>query len=205
MVIDYFFRRLPRQLYRDRALLLSSTALFVLVLAVAFLLVQFKPASVYFIYGEFELAELTHSYNPEVILMQRQLNSNIWENALFYLSNNSLVGLQLFLAGVLPGIGTLVLLLYSAASLGMLMGYINLSGYSETMWPAIITHSSLELLSTIFAAVAGWVSGYCNVCVASAWWNLPAIFDRCCIFYCRPLFCSVLRPCSKLHGHIIRR
>ena len=183
MVIDYFFRRLPRQLYRDRALLLSSTALFVLVLAVAFLLVQFKPASVYFIYGEFELAE----------------------NALFYLSNNSLVGLQLFLAGVLPGIGTLVLLLYSAASLGMLMGYINLSGYSETMWPAIITHSSLELLSTIFAAVAGWVSGYCNVCVASAWWNLPAIFDRCCIFYCRPLFCSVLRPCSKLHGHIIRR
>lgn len=150
---------LPALLRREQSLLLGSLLVFGVCVLGAFLLVQSYPGLVYLVYGEYQLQELTRAYQPEVISLGRHLARELWRDVLFYFLNNSLVGLQLFLAGLLLGLGTLVLLVYGGISLGLLMGHIHASGLGDAMWPAIIGHSAPEVFATVLSATAGFRLG----------------------------------------------
>jgi len=159
MLAQYLGFELPRQLHRERRLLLFALLGFLLSLLGAFLLVQLQPESIYFFYGRYELSELTRIYESELIGFEPYEMADIWQNTLFYFLNNGLVGLQLFVAGSLLGLGTLMLLVYSATSLGMLMGHIYLNGYGAALWPVIIGHGALEVVATVLSAAAGFRLG----------------------------------------------
>ncbi|HEX5635797.1 MAG TPA: stage II sporulation protein M, partial [Gammaproteobacteria bacterium] len=58
------------------------------------------------------------------------------------------------------GAGTILFLGYTGFSLGLMTGYLSASGYNDTLWPTIITHSSFEILATLMAAVAGMKWGF---------------------------------------------
>ena len=165
----YFLQTLPLSLQQNRGLLFFAAGAFLLPLVVSFILVHIDRSLVLVFYGEFQLAELSHAYRPDVVEMRQSLSSHHARDALFYFANNALVGLQLFLAGSLFGLGTCLLLIYGAVSLGMLMGYIQFIGYGATLWPAIISHSVIEILATLLAAVAGFKLGLCLLaCIKSA-------------------------------------
>jgi len=167
--MKYLTLTLPDLLRRERSLLFTALLLFICGVASAFLLVQSHPRLVYLMYGEYQLQELTRGYQAEIISLGRYQPRDLWHEVLFYFLNNSLVGLQLFLAGLLPVVGPLLLLLYGSLSLGSLMGHIYASGLGAALWPAIIGHSALELFATVLAASAGFRLGL---------WLLAGIRDR---------------------------
>jgi uncharacterized membrane protein SpoIIM required for sporulation len=159
MLANYFLLKLPQDIHRDRTLLLFALAVFMLALSLSFFLVRWRQDVVYIFYHAHQLSELARVYDPAFVLLQPPAMPDIWHDGIFYFTNNCLVGLQLLVAGSLFGVGTLILLLYSATSLGVLMGYIHFSGNGAQMWPSIIGHSSLELLATVLFAVAGFRLG----------------------------------------------
>jgi uncharacterized membrane protein SpoIIM required for sporulation len=159
MLKKYLLVSFPQLIRSERNLFLLALILFVSCLLLSFIVVQFDNRPVFLLYGEFQLAELSRSYHPDYNSLMRYQDRHPWQDGLFYFLNNSLVGIQLLLAGLLLGGGTLVLLVYGAISLGTLMGYIYARGYGEALWPAIVGHSSLELLATLLSATAGLYLG----------------------------------------------
>ncbi len=155
----YLCHSFPALIREDQRLFLVASVVFLICTVSSFTIVQFEPELVYLLYGEYQLAELIRAYHPDYRSLMRFQPLNPWQDSLFYFFNNSLVGLQLCAAGLLPGVGTLILLAYGGVSLGALMGYIYARGYAGALWPAIVGHSSLEVLATVLSATAGFCLG----------------------------------------------
>lgn len=164
--LHLFLLDVPAALRRDARLLWLAALVFVVSILFAFIYVQFDTQAVNFIYDAEQLVEFRRMYHPEWQAMLAQDQSPL-EMFLFYVRNNGWTGVQLFLLGAVFGVGTLALLAYNGFCLGLLMGYLVASGYSSTLWPSIIAHSSFEVMATLIAAAAGMKWGFSLVLLAS--------------------------------------
>jgi uncharacterized membrane protein SpoIIM required for sporulation len=145
---------LPAALRRDSRLFLLATSLFCLSVILALFMARLDPQSVNVVYSAHEIDEFTRMFHPhwQSLLIEQRSNT---EHFLFYVTNNGWVAIQIFLSGLLLGAGSLVFMAYIGFSLGLMIGLLSTTAYSDVMWSSIAAHSVFEMLATIIAAVAG--------------------------------------------------
>ena len=120
---------------------------------------------------------MSRHYDSDYIALKKTVTYHVnISDVAFYLINNIGVGLQIFIAGIVIGLGPLILLVYNGISLGFLMGYIMSSGHQNNLWPTIISHSAFEILATLLAAMAGIIIGR-NVITAISGERLKTMID----------------------------
>ncbi len=147
-------------LHQESKLLVMVAIIFIVTILISSTFATYVPDTIYSVYGKNQVAELSRHYNPDYIALKKTKAYQVnYEGLAFYLINNIGVGLKIFIAGLLIGIGSLVLLVYSGVSIGFFMGYLIAIGYGDTLWPAIISHSVFELTATLLAAFAGILIG----------------------------------------------
>jgi uncharacterized membrane protein SpoIIM required for sporulation len=157
---------MPAALRRDARLFWLVALVFVACILFGYGYVHVSLDAVHFVYDDEQLIEFKRMYDPEWQAMTMQDQSSL-EMFLFYVGNNGWMALQLFLLGALFGFGTLFLLAYNGICLGLMMGYLSVSGYSATLWPSILAHSSFETIATLVAATAGLKWGFSLILLAS--------------------------------------
>jgi uncharacterized membrane protein SpoIIM required for sporulation len=79
------------------------------------------------------------------------------------LVNNIQVSFLAFAAGVLFGIGTVLILVYNGANLGIALGLFIAAGEQARFWGLILPHGLLELSAVIVAGAAGMSLGWAVV------------------------------------------
>ena len=126
----------------------------------SFIYTHFNPDIIYSINNKTQINDLKNSFNPSLI--STRMDTDIASDLTmlkFYIINNSLAGVRIFITGILLGTGTVLLLMFQGLSMGVMIGYIAQLGYGNTLWPFIIGHSSLELLASTFSGVGGLIIG----------------------------------------------
>jgi uncharacterized membrane protein SpoIIM required for sporulation len=156
----------PASLRRDSRLFWLALLVFFISAVTAFFIAHINSQTVLLVYDEQQIADFKRMFHPQWMQMIVEQRSNT-SQFLFYILNNSWVGMQLFLLGMLFGVGTLLFLGYTGFSLGLIMGYLSAEGYNDTLWPIIVTHSSFEILATLIAAVAGMKWGFSLVLISN--------------------------------------
>jgi len=147
-------------IHKEQKLFLISLAFLFVPLFVSIIYAHFNPDIIYTISSDQQVSTLKRNFDPGLSSSRVSTDMSTDLSMLqFYIINNTAMGLRIFIAGILLGIGTLLLLAYQGASMGLLMGFIAQVGYGETLWPFIIGHSSLELLAATFSGVAGLMIG----------------------------------------------
>jgi len=145
---------------KEKKLFIISIGFLFVPLFFLFVYTQFNPDVIYSISTEYQASTIKRNFNPE--LDSSKINTDFSTDISmfkFYVINNAGMGLRIFIAGLLLGVGSLLLLAYQGISMGILMGYVAQLGYGVNLWPYIIGHSSVELLAAVFSAVAGLIIG----------------------------------------------
>jgi len=126
----------------------------------AFLCVR-NPPFVYQLLGEDTILSFEEMYSPDSshYLEPRDVSSDA-DMFGFYIYNNISIAFRTFAGGILAGIGSLIILCFNGAFLGVVMGHIINAGFAETFFPFVIGHSSFELSAIILAAQGGLLLGY---------------------------------------------
>jgi uncharacterized membrane protein SpoIIM required for sporulation len=165
-IIDRFYHfciscaALSRLISQQRTLFLISLGILFASMLGSFIYTQFKPDTIYSISSEYQASTISRNFNPA--LDSSRISTNFATDISmfkFYVVNNVSLGLRIFIAGLLLGAGSLVLLTYQGISMGILMGYVAQLGFGKNLWPYIIGHSSFELLAAVFCAVGGLMIG----------------------------------------------
>lgn len=79
------------------------------------------------------------------------------------LVNNIQVSFLAFAAGVLFGIGSVFILVYNGANVGVALGLFIVAGQQSKFWGLILPHGLLELSAVIIAGAAGMTLGWALV------------------------------------------
>lgn len=172
-MFHYLISQFPYNVRRVALLFFIAAAILSLSLIISFIYVQENTEAVYLLYGENQVKNFTYMYDPEHIKLSNNNSQNTTRQFLFYIFNNCWIAIKIFFGGLLIGLGSLVLLIYNGLSMGLLMGYLVANGYSSTLWPTIIGHSSFELIGTVISATAGFKLGWSIIGPVSN--NLPRL------------------------------
>jgi uncharacterized membrane protein SpoIIM required for sporulation len=158
---DFVLRVFPRALRSQwRSFAVSMLIFYGLGFFFGYLCVR-NPAMAYRFMGEETARQLEHMYNPESdhFLRPRDVNSDA-DMFGFYIYNNISIAFRTFAGGILAGIGSLVILCFNGAFLGMAAAHIINLGYENTFFPFVIGHSSFELTAIVLSAQGGLLLGY---------------------------------------------
>jgi uncharacterized membrane protein SpoIIM required for sporulation len=79
------------------------------------------------------------------------------------LVNNIQVSFAAFAAGVLFGIGSVLILAFNGANLGVALGLFIVAGQQSRFWGLILPHGLLELSAVVIAGAAGMALGWALV------------------------------------------
>ena len=120
-----------------------------------------NPAMVYQLVGEDTTQNLESMYNPESthFLKAREVSSDA-DMFGYYIYNNISIAFRTFSGGIIAGIGSLIILCFNGAFLGIAAAHIINVGFTETFFPFIAGHSGFELTAIVFSAQAGLLLGY---------------------------------------------
>ena len=83
-----------------------------------------------------------------------------WEMFGQYIFHNIGISFQCFAAGLLLGVGSLVLVAYNGAILGAVAGLLVAHGNSERFFSFVITHAAFELTAILLSGAAGLKLGH---------------------------------------------
>jgi uncharacterized membrane protein SpoIIM required for sporulation len=108
-----------------------------------------------------QLDSMEDMYDPasEHFLIPREV-SNDADMFGYYIYNNVSIAFRSFAGGIFAGIGSLFVLIFNAAFLGVIAAHIINIGFSQTFFSFVIGHGSFELTAIIISAYAGLVLGY---------------------------------------------
>lgn len=160
IMLHFIFSEFPFKVRSASSLFFMAAVIFFTTLLFSFFYVQQNTEAVYLVYGENQVINFTYMYDPEHIKLSSNSSQNTTKQFLFYIFNNCWIAIKIFLGGLLIGLGSIILLIYNAISMGLLMGFLVAHGYGSTLWPTIIGHSSFELIATIISAAAGFKVGW---------------------------------------------
>jgi uncharacterized membrane protein SpoIIM required for sporulation len=112
------------------------------------------------ILGARAMAGIEQMYNPENehFLKPREVRTDA-DMFAFYIFNNAGIAFRTFAGGVLAGVGSLIILVLNAVSIGATAGYIIGLGFSETFFSFTSGHSAFELTGIVLSANAGFILG----------------------------------------------
>ena len=167
MWIHELFVHVPRRLYRDNALRLSFIVFWGIFITSMFLASGASPVP------EFAEALL----GDETITMMEQMYADpIGSNggyrkstgtegfmAGYYIQHNTGIGLRCFAAGLIFGVGGLFALVFNAAYLGAVFGYMSRVPAADNFYTFVTAHGPFELTAVVLSAAAGMRLGFALV------------------------------------------
>lgn len=160
-VVDFTVKTFPEAVRKNwRGIFLCHLIFYGLAFFMIILCTRF-PSFPYKILPWRQLEYMAEMYNPESghFLTPRDV-SNDADMFGYYIYNNVSIAFRSFAGGIIAGIGSLFILIFNAAYLGVIAAHIINAGFSKTFFSFIIGHGSFELTAIIISAYAGLVLGY---------------------------------------------
>ncbi len=153
----------PRALRRNIRYFALALALFLIPALLVGAFCYADPELIYSVMDDAQVAEMESMYAPDAEHPGRPEGRNSETDFVmfgFYISNNIGIGFRTFASGILLGIGTLFTLLFNGVMIGGVAGHLTQLGYTDTFWPFVSGHSSLELTAIVICGAAGLMLGH---------------------------------------------
>lgn len=99
-------------------------------------------------------------YGPEAGKHLGRTAGDDWQMFGFYIMHNVGISFQCFAAGLMLGIGSLVMVGYNGLLFGAIAGYLVTRGDSERFFSFVVTHSAFELTAIVLSGAAGLKLGH---------------------------------------------
>lgn len=160
-IADFWIKTFPRAVrahirsFAACAFIFYGTALFFAVLCVS------DPDAVDAILGAKSMADLESMYdkNASHYLMPRDVSTDA-DMFGFYIYNNVSITFRTFAGGIIAGVGSLVVLILNAVTLGSSAAHIINRDFAQTFFSFISGHAAFELTGIVLGAQAGLLLGY---------------------------------------------
>jgi len=143
----------PRLLRAEWHLFGLATACFALPLLGMGIGVYLAPEWIYTLLDHRQVADLEAMYRPGGH-PGRGADSDLLMFG-FYIFNNIGIGFRTFAAGILFGVGSIMVLLLNGLYIGAVVGYLAARGFGGTLFPFLIAHGAFELTGIVVAGAAG--------------------------------------------------
>ncbi|MFZ5755909.1 MAG: stage II sporulation protein M [Pseudomonadota bacterium] len=146
---------------RSRAgLFWLAAIMFYLPFAAAALATWASPELVYGVLPPESVAEFEEMYDADrrVIGYARESDDNLMMFG-YYISNNIGIGFQTFAAGIVAGVGSLLILLSNGITIGTVAGYLTAQGHGPVFWQFVCGHSAFELNAIVLCGMTGLMLG----------------------------------------------
>ncbi len=99
-------------------------------------------------------------YGPEAGEHLGRTSGDDWQMFGFYIMHNVGISFQCFAAGLMLGIGSLVMVGYNGLLFGAVAGFLVTRGDSERFFSFVVTHSAFELTAIVLSGAAGLKLGH---------------------------------------------
>jgi uncharacterized membrane protein SpoIIM required for sporulation len=99
-------------------------------------------------------------YGPEAGEHLGRTSGDDWQMFGFYIMHNVGISFQCFAAGLMLGVGSLVMVAYNGLLLGAIAGFLVTRGDSERFFSFVVTHSAFELTAIVLSGAAGLKLGH---------------------------------------------
>lgn len=99
-------------------------------------------------------------YGPEAGEHLGRTAGDDWQMFGFYIMHNVGIAFQCFAAGLMLGIGSLVMVGYNGLLFGAVAGFLVTRGDSERFFSFVVTHSAFELTAIVLSGAAGLKLGH---------------------------------------------
>ncbi len=153
------FQAVPRRLLRDRYLWIATIAFWGIFLG-AMWLARNSPEFCERLVGKDMMRAMTEQYDDPLNRQNSEISS--YMNS-FYTLHNTSIGLSCFATGMLFGVGGLIALIFNAAQIGAVYGYMTTTSQWGTFANFTTAHGPFELTAVVLSAAAGMRVGFSQV------------------------------------------
>lgn len=160
-IVQFFMHDFPATFRRHLSYVAASFLLFGLSGIGMGIAVQIQGDLVYSLLEPHEISQMEAMYDPgnRVLGRERESDSDVAMFG-FYIYNNISIGFQTFAGGLLFGIGSAFFLCFNGLFIGAIASHLTSVGFTQTFWPFVIGHSSLELTAIVIFGAVGLMLGF---------------------------------------------
>jgi uncharacterized membrane protein SpoIIM required for sporulation len=160
-IVSFFAVDFPAAVRKEWKFFWLSAILYFGSLFTVVAILGFYPEFVYEIINASYVSKIEAMYDPAMYSkIGRRGASSDFQMFGFYIYNNTTISIKVFVSGIFLGLGTLFYLLVNGLMHGAIIGHLVHNGYSHTILPFIVGHSSFELLGAVIAGAAGFKLGF---------------------------------------------
>lgn len=154
--LEFVFAEFPSLVRAQRGCLLVAFLLFAVPLFGAYIAVQQSPELIYTIQDPASVAQFEKMYDPAdpERAIGRESGTDVAMFG-FYIMNNVSVALRTFAAGLLAGIGSMVVLVINGLQGGAIASHLQNIGHGDPFWRFVPGHSAPELTAIVISGAAG--------------------------------------------------
>jgi uncharacterized membrane protein SpoIIM required for sporulation len=156
-VVRFLLFEYPRLVRAEWRYVVAGFALFMGPLIVLLGAVQIEPDLVYTLLEPGQVSSAEAMYDPQLhdrVGREREADTDFAMFG-FYIRNNTSIGFQTFVGGIVFGIGTIFFLLFNGLYIGAIAGHLTYIGYTSTFWGFVSGHSAFELTAIALSGAAG--------------------------------------------------
>ncbi|HEV2969397.1 MAG TPA: stage II sporulation protein M [Pirellulales bacterium] len=150
------FQTVPQRLFRDKFLRISFIIFWGLFLASMLFARQSREYAEALV-GKSNLHQYQEMYSKPLDQRNGQLSALMQA---FYSSHNSTIGLECFAFGLVFGVGGLVALVFNAAQIGAVFGYMSTVSEWSIFSDFVTAHGPFELSAVVLCGAAGMRLGF---------------------------------------------
>ncbi|WP_295384512.1 stage II sporulation protein M [uncultured Thiodictyon sp.] len=152
----------PRTLRSHARVCALAAALFFLPAAFMGLACGQDSELIYSLMSAHQVTELESMYDPGAAKpgrgADRQADTD-FQMFGFYVMNNIGIGFRTFGAGLLLGLGSVLILVFNGLTIGAAAGHLTHLGFGSAFWPFVSGHSPFELTAIVISGAAGLLLG----------------------------------------------
>ena len=153
------FRDVPRRLLRDRCLWIAL-AIFWGFFGFSLLFARTSRDYREQLVGKDQLHEMQEMYSQP---LDRRNADYAAKMGGFYIQHNTSIGLECFAGGLLFGVGGLVALIFNAAQIGAIFGYMSTVSQWDVFSNFVTAHGPFELTAIVLSGAAGMRLGFAAI------------------------------------------
>jgi uncharacterized membrane protein SpoIIM required for sporulation len=159
----------PRLVRSQWRYLLAAAILFMGPILLMIWLVPQQPELAYTVISPADARGIEDMYDPKLRARLGRERESEDDFAMFayYIRNNTSIGFQTFVGGLVFGIGSVFYLLFNGIYIGAIAGHLTGLGFIETFWGFVAGHSSYELTAIMLSGAAGLKLGVALVAPGS--------------------------------------
>lgn len=156
--LEFLAAGFPRLVRAQWPAMLVALALFALPAIALFIAVQWRPDLAAAVFDAGQLAQMERMYDPAAHRVGRDGGSDV---AMFgyYVWNNISIAFRTFASGLVFGLGSMVVLVFNGAFLGVVASHLEVVGHGGPFWRFVVAHAAPELSAIVIAGGAGMQLG----------------------------------------------